>query len=61
MRKVIISISIILIIWVMISIVFHPAEYLFPSLKNVIKEFINNYKKLNEHDRSIVDYVILLS
>ena len=28
----------------MISIVFHPAEYLFPSLKNVIKEFINNYK-----------------
>ena len=44
MRKVIISISIILIIWVMISIVFHPAEYLFPSLKNVIKEFINNYK-----------------
>ena len=23
-------------------------------------EFINNYKKLNEHDRSIVDYVIKL-
>lgn len=49
MRKVIISIIIILIIWFLISKIFHPAEYLFPSLENVGKEFIEKYQVFLEN------------
>lgn len=43
MRKILISLMVILFIWIIISYVFRPAEYLFPSPINVVKEFINNY------------------
>lgn len=44
MRKVLISIIIILLTWLMISVVFQPPEYLFPSPASVGKSFINVYQ-----------------
>lgn len=42
MNKVSISIFIILTIWIIISFVFQPAEYLFPSFSSVVEDFIEN-------------------
>lgn len=49
MKKTIISIFVIILIWVMISLIFHPAEYLFPNLGSVIKDFIENYQVFIEN------------
>ena len=45
MKKTIITILFIIILWMTISFVFHPAEYLFPSLGSVAKSFIENYQE----------------
>lgn len=42
MRKLIISVIILIVAWVIITSVFKPAEYLFPSFLSVINEFNNN-------------------
>lgn len=44
MRKITSSVLIIFIVWMIISYVFHPAEYLFPSPTSVIKTFKSNYE-----------------
>jgi len=49
MRKIIISIFIILIIWIIISCVFKPKEYLFPSAISVGKAFCENYEMFLEN------------
>ena len=49
MRKILSSIFIILIIWMIISYIFHPAEYLFPSINNVVKAFVENYEVFLEN------------
>ena len=45
MKKTIITILFMIILWMTISFVFHPAEYLFPSLESVAKSFIENYQE----------------
>lgn len=42
MRKLIISIIILIVGWIIITSIFKPAEYLFPSFFSVIDEFNNN-------------------
>lgn len=42
MRKLIISVIILIVAWVIITSVFKPAKYLFPSFFSVINEFNNN-------------------
>ena len=49
MKKTIITILFMIILWMTISFVFHPAEYLFPSLGSVAKSFIENYKEFLEN------------
>ena len=43
MRKILISILIIILFWCAISFIFNPPEYLFPSVDQVIKSFIERY------------------
>ena len=42
MNKVIFSVLIILMTWLIISYVFQPAQYLFPSLNSVARDFLEN-------------------
>lgn len=43
MRKIIIPLIIILLIWIIISFIFKPPEYIFPNPISVVKCFIGNY------------------
>lgn len=49
MKKMLSTIFVIIIFWMIISCVFNPAEYLFPSLNSVIKSFFDNYQVFLEN------------
>lgn len=59
MKKSIIGILIIMIIWLLISFIFNPPSYLFPSLINTIKTFISNYQLYIHHTLITVREIIL--
>ena len=49
MKNMFSTIFVIIIFWMIISCVFNPAEYLFPSLNSVIKSFFDNYQVFLEN------------
>ena len=59
MKKTIITILFMIILWMTISFVFHPAEYLFPSLESVAKSFIENYQEFLENTMYTIIEVIV--
>lgn len=63
MRKLIISIIILIVAWLAITFIFKPAEYLFPSFFSVINSFNNNKEvfllnTLNTLTEVIVGFII---
>ena len=59
MKKTMVTILFMIILWMMISFVFHPAEYLFPSLDSVAKAFIENYQDFLENTMYTIIEVIV--
>ena len=59
MKKSIIGILVIMIIWLLITFIFNPPSYLFPSLINTIKVFISNYQLYIHHTLVTVSEIIL--
>lgn len=49
MRKIIISLLIIISVWILISFTLNPQKYIFPSFFSVVEEFINNSKTYLEN------------
>lgn len=49
MKKSIIGLSIIVIVWILITLVFNPPSYLFPSLISTLKTLITNYQLYLHH------------
>lgn len=58
MRKLIISIIILIVAWIIITLLFKPAEYLFPSFFSVINTFNNNKEVFLSNTLNTVTEVI---
>ena len=59
MKKSIIGILIIMAIWFLITLIFNPPSYLFPSLVNTIKELLSNYQLFIHHTLITLSEIIL--
>lgn len=59
MKKNIIGLLIIIIIWLLITFIFNPPSYLFPSLISTIKTFLANYQLYMYHTFITVIEIIL--
>lgn len=59
MKKSIIGILIIMAIWFLITFIFNPPSYLFPSLVNTIKELLSNYQLFIHHTLITLSEIIL--
>ena len=59
MKKNIIGLLIIIIIWLLITFVFNPPSYLFPSLMSTIKTYLSNYQLYMYHTFITVLEIIL--
>ena len=59
MKKNLIGILTIIILWLLITFIFNPPSYLFPSLINTVTDFISNYQLYIHHTFITVIEIVL--